>query len=232
MALGDLSPDQARYVAQLVSATGLDRDVAAAWVGSESGWGVNKSDHNYLNIGPHFHYQSTDQAAGAAASLLRSSHLYSGIRSAISVSPAAQVAAIEASPWDAAHYGGSQHRLASLWRQLTGQGGGVNITGPNGVVNTGFDLPGLPGLPGLPLPGLGSLTKGIAGATGINKLAVQIVSAVGSALLSLVFAAGALALIGLGLARLTGNNARDLYDKAHLTKDQVQQAAQMAAVVA
>jgi hypothetical protein len=227
MAVGDLSPDQARYAAQVAQRTGLNLDVVVAWIGAESGWGVNKASHNYLNIGPGRQYQSVDQAAGAAAELVNSSAYYTGIRSAIPVSPAAQVAAIQASPWDAGHYGG--HRLMDVFRSVAG-GDGVRVTGANGVVATPVGLPLNPLSPILSLPGLGDLTKGLAKATGTDKIVGTAVSAVAGALLQLVFAAAALALIGLGLARLTGNNAGDIFNRVKSAQEQAATVAKIAAV--
>jgi hypothetical protein len=229
MAVGDLSPDQARYAAQVAQRTGLDLDVVVAWIGAESGWGVNKASHNYLNIGPGRQYQSVDQAAGAAAELVNSSGYYAGIRSAIPVSPAAQVSAIQASPWDLHHYDG--HRLMDVFRSVAG-GDGVRVTGANGVVATpvGFPVPLNPLSPILSLPGLGDLSKGLAKATGTDKIVGTAVNAVAGALLQLVFAAAALALIGLGLARLTGNNAGDIFNRVKSAQEQAATVAKIAAV--
>lgn len=226
MAVGDLSPDQSRYAQTLVAATGLDPAVVAAWIGSESGWGVNKNDHNYLNIGPGRSYGSTDQAAGAAASMVRGSSLYKSIRDAISISPAAQVAAIEASPWDAGHYGGGEHRLKQIWQSVTGKGASINVTGPSGIVQTGFHIPGT----NITAPGPGDVAKGIFNLTGTDRIVAQAVNSIGGILLSMVFTTAALALIGLGLARLTGHNAHDLYAKAQEMQGQAQQAAMLAAM--
>jgi hypothetical protein len=232
VAVGDLSPDQARYVDQLTAGTGIDRSVAVAWVGSESGWGVNKPDHNYLNIGPGRQYGSTDAAASAAASLITSSSLYQGIRSAIAAGPGAQVAAIQSSPWDAAHYGG--HRLADVYASVihspNSQG---NLTGPSGVLQTGFSLGDL--AKGALIPGYSVLSHlpGIGGVVGsaTDKVVNTVVSAAAGALLQLVFVAAALGLIGLGLARLTGNDARDMFNRANEIKNQAGQAAAIAAMV-
>lgn len=231
MALGDLSPDQARYAAKVASLTGLDPSVVVAWIGSESGWATTKSSHNYLNIGPGRQYQSVDQAAAAAAGLLNSSSYYGGIRNAIAISPAAQVDAIEASPWDVGHYGGSQHRLLTLWQALTGKGGSINLGDPNGptATNVGLIDP-IAGIGNVVLPGIGDLTRGLVGATGLTKIVNTAIAAVSSSLLTLVFTAAALGLVGLGLARLTGNNARDLFGKLQGTTEQVAQVAKIAAV--
>lgn len=115
MAAGDLSPDQTRFVDAMAGATGLNRQVVVAWVGSESGWGTTKGDHNYLNVGPGETYTSAEQAAARAASLVRTSNNYAGIRAAIPVGGAAQVKAIGASPW-----GTAASLISSVYAQLTG----------------------------------------------------------------------------------------------------------------
>lgn len=115
MALGDLSPDQARYVDAVAAATGLSRQVVVAWVGSESGWGTTKANHNYLNVGPGETYTSVEQAAARAASLVRTSNNYAGIRAAVPVGGTAQVQAIGASPW-----GTSSNTLTAVYADLNG----------------------------------------------------------------------------------------------------------------
>lgn len=216
MAIGQLSADQAAYAQQVASATGLDADVVRAWIGSESGWGVTKPAHNYLNIGPGRQYSTVDQAATAAAQLLGSSSYYTGIRNAVPAGPVAQVDAIQQSPWDAGHYGG--HRLMDVYNALVGNGGPAPATG---AMPASWTIPGT----NIHLPGLGDLVGGAA--TGV---ADRIVAVAGGALLGMLFTAAALALIGLGLARLTGNNAKDLYGKAQQTVGQASQVAQIAAL--
>lgn len=222
MALGQLSADQATYASTVVAATGLDADVVRAWIGAESGWGVTKPAHNYLNIGPGRQYASTAQAATAAAQLITSSSYYAGIRNAIPAGPVAQVSAIQQSPWDAGHYSG--HVLADIYHALVGNGGPAPSEGslPDAqAVPVGVRIPGT----NIHLPGLGDLAGGAA--TGV---ADRIVAVAGSAMLGLVFTAAALALIGLGLARLTGNDARDLYGKTQETVGAAGQAATIAAI--
>jgi hypothetical protein len=220
MAVGQLSADQAAYAAQVASATGLDTDVVRAWIGAESGWGVTKPTHNYLTIGPGRQYATVDQAATAAAHLVGSSSNYAGIRSAIPAGPDAQVQAIQASPWDAAHYGG--HRLADVYSSVVGAGSASSSTAAAGAaVPVSVRIPGT----NIHLPGLGDLTFGAA-----TDVTNRVVAAAGGAMLGLLFSAAALALIGLGLSRLTGNNARDLFGKAQQTTGQAAQVAQIAAL--
>jgi hypothetical protein len=121
MALGDLSAGQRSYRDRVAAGTGLDRTVVTAWIGAESGWGVTKPDHNYLNVGPGRSYPSVAAAADAVVSLIRSSSHYAGIRAAIPRGASAQVEAIATSPWDAGRYGGDGSRLRTVHDQLTGR---------------------------------------------------------------------------------------------------------------
>jgi hypothetical protein len=219
MAVGQLSADQAAYAAQVASATGLDTDVVRAWIGAESGWGVTKPTHNYLNIGPGRQYPTVDQAATAAAQLVGSSSNYAGIRSAIPAGPAAQVDAIQQSPWDQNHYGG--HRLMDTYTSVVGAGTSSSTAAAGAAVPVSVRIPGT----NIHLPGLGDLTFGAA-----TDVTNRVVAAAGGAMLGLLFSTAALALIGLGLSRLTGNNARDLFGKAQQTTGQAAQVAQIAAL--
>lgn len=123
MATGDLSPAQADFRDRLVAETGLDKHVVTAWIGAESGWGVTKAGHNYLNVGPGRRYADEDEAAAATARLINTSPHYERVR-AHPGAPAAQIAAIIASPWDAGHYtpdGGTVgEKLMRVYDQLTG----------------------------------------------------------------------------------------------------------------
>jgi hypothetical protein len=138
MALGDLSPDQARFVDTVAARTGLDDQVVTAWVGSESGWGTTKADHNYLNVGPGRQYGSVDVAAAAAARLVSESPDYAGIRSAIPGGGAAQVAAIGSSAW-----GTASSTLSDVWRQLSGNPGLSNVSLASNPLDTVKGLLGL-----------------------------------------------------------------------------------------
>ncbi|MGH9042668.1 MAG: hypothetical protein ACRDZ3_20830 [Acidimicrobiia bacterium] len=230
MAAGDLSPDQARYVAAVAAATGLNPVVVTAWVGSESGWAVTKAGHNYLNVGPGRTYHNTDEAATSAAALVNASAHYTGIRAAIPIGPAAQIKAIGESPWGTS--GATLTRVYSqLVNTLASSRQGAAVATPvgfwdwfptNPIPDIGdylsdwlpnFNLPG-DATPGDREPGvLGAGPSGsdiVAGVTGVAGAAVQ--AAIAGAM-GIVFAAAALGLIALGLNRLTGTPARERFSQ-------------------
>jgi len=221
MPAGDLLPDQARYVDLVSSETGLDRTVVVAWVGSESGWLVNKAGHNYLNVGPGYQFASTEQAAARVAGLINDSDLYYGIRAAIPAGPAAQVKAIGASRW-----GTSAALLSAVWAQLVAGGTAVHTTlldatavTPSGAAlaqNVGFwedtlktgkgilafgtgDLGGVASA----LPSVSGLAGGAASALGIPTPG-DIVGGIVKAGATLIFTAAAFGIIAMALNRLTG----------------------------
>lgn len=181
MSVGDLSPDQARFVATVAGRTGLDESVVRAWVGAESGWNVTKAGHNYLNIGPGRQYTSVDQAAAATAGLILGSQHYTGILAAIPAGAAAQVKAIGESAWGTV--GGL---LSNVWRQISGN-------------------PGLSSIPN-PADAAGAAAGAIGDLLGVDKIAAEVM-VVG---LQLVFVAAAFGLIAMGLHRLTEKPAKDL----------------------
>lgn len=103
-----LTSGQKKYGALLATKTGLDPSFIAAWLLSEESGGAAKKfqkagSNNWLNIGPGRKYKSVGAGASAAAKLLGTSR-YADIMSANG--PAAQIAALVASPWDAGHYRG------------------------------------------------------------------------------------------------------------------------------
>lgn len=208
MSAGQLSEDQRRYRDALVGATGLDATVVTAWIGAESGWGITKTGGNYLNIGPGRTYASTAQAASAAASLVNSSPRYAGIRSAIPAGPVAQVRAIGASPW-----GTSAAVLGAVYAQLsatpmTTVAGGAELPAatPAGLRIPGTDIE-------IPMPWDIASDAGKAVVAGISSLlgpAFELVLRTG---LSLVFTVGGIALIAMGLNRLTGTSVREGFDR-------------------
>jgi hypothetical protein len=214
VAAGDLSPDQARFVDQVTAATGLDRNVVVAWVGSESVWGSYKPTHNYLNIGPGRTYVSVDQAAAAAASLINGSPNYAGIRAAIPAGPAAQVSAIGASVW-----GTSGSVLGRVWAQLTG----APTDGATPATSVGLPNP-------LDVPGaIGGLVTGKLGkALGLDAVAAGVLRAG----MTIVFTIGALGLIALGLNRLTARDPKALLSQMQGLMGNAGQAAKLAAVAA
>lgn len=119
----------AEQYAQIIAAdTGLNLGVVQAWVGLESAWGQSPAGaYNYLNLrgpgGPFASYGSVQQAAQAVVSQLKGApEWYGNILKAASASPAQQIAAIAASPWDAGHYGGSGGpNLLRTYDGMTGQ---------------------------------------------------------------------------------------------------------------
>ena len=120
-----LSADQLAYATELASATGLAPSVVTTWIGAESPWNSTSVDHNYLNVTSHgtpVAYATAAQGAAAAAQLILSSSDYAGIRQAIaSGSPAQQIAAIQASPWDKGNYGGQlTSKFAAVTSAVTG----------------------------------------------------------------------------------------------------------------
>lgn len=228
MALGDLSPDQARYVDFVARATGLNRSVVVAWVGTESGWGITKGGHNYLNVGPGQTFASVDQAAARAAALVNASGYYTGIRAAIPAGPAAQVDAIGASPW-----GTIASDLKDVYRDLARPAAAAPADPPAAgqpelAVETigvsprdaldalsdiirGLWVPGQVPLPDALKDPLGSAGSAVAGALGldVDSLLGQLYG-LG---LGLVFTVAALGLIALGLNRLTGASPRDRFQQ-------------------
>jgi hypothetical protein len=230
MALGDLSPDQARFAATVAKGTGLDPTVVAAWIGAESGWGVTKAGSNYLNIGPGRTYASTDQAAAATAELIGSSQNYTGIRSAVPAGPAAQVKAIEASPWDANHYGGGG--LGQIWGQLY-SAGGPNLSPDQSITLVGDKKNPLQQILEGAVPGAGVLGD-IFGALNLKNPAEAAAGAVlGGAVpigLQLLFIGAGLGLIVMGLSRLTGTGLQRNYEHGKTIVGIVSKAADLAAV--
>jgi hypothetical protein len=226
MSAGTLSVDQERFARTVAELTGLDPVLVRSWVGAESGWGVTKGSHNYLNVTNggssrgFAAYPSVDIAASRVAQLLNTSSYYAGIRSAIPAGGLAQAKAIAASPWDAGHYGGDGSRLTAVYAELAG-------TTPN-IVLAGNPLDALPSIPNpldllddIPNP-LDLLTNpfGAAGdaveAIGdfpselAKKVVGPFVKGLTSMGLTLVFLVFALVLIGMGVSRLTGINAGDV----------------------
>lgn len=209
MAAGDLSEDQARFVAGLSERTGLDHTVVVAWVGTESGWSKTKAGHNYLNVGPGETYGSTDQAVARAAALIGGSPRYAGIRAAIPGGPVAQVKAIGASPWGTS---------ASLLQRVYDDVRGRKLTGPerNALMDywtTEREKAGLPPFsPNAPsiVPNPLDAAKGLGKVLGLDDLWRQALI-VG---LGLVFSLAAFGLIALGLSRLTDVSPREALGKA------------------
>lgn len=227
MAVGDLSPDQARYVDIVASATGLARTVVVAWVGAESGWGINKAGHNYLNVGPGETFPSVEQAAARAAGLVNASNRYTGIRTAIPAGPGAQAQAIGASPW-----GTNPTLLSSVYGQLAGT---TTADGTPTIQDVGFwedqwqgflDSFGVTigGHPEKALPYLGDAAKAAGGALGLDAGAI-----VGAGL-TLVFTVAAFAVIAMAVNRLTGAPPKGVFDTVSGAVGAATGAAKLAAV--
>lgn len=218
MAVGDLSTDQQRFAQQVAAATGLDLGLVVAWIGAESGWGITKGTHNYLNIGPGRAYGDVDTAAAATAQLINTSSNYAGIRAAIPAGPIAQAEAIQQSPWDAAHYYGT--RLVDTYRSLIGAGGtalaqlaDIKLPGGVNIPFPGHDVTIDPRFPGGVNPGAGLGDIPFVG--GIFKsITNEVVRQTGGVALGLIFTVFALVLIGMGVSRLTSINAGDVVDNA------------------
>ncbi len=212
MALGDLSSDQARFVDRLAAATGIDRQVIVAWVGTESGWGVTKHTHNYLNVGPGETYPSTEAAVSRAASLIRNSGHYSGIRSAAVAGGPATVTAIVDSPW------GTGPLIGRVYQQLTGLPAAVGAS----LTEVGVRIPGTD--IDVPYPWevpreLGEIARAPLGAVGeaIVGSVARVLGPVTEQLvvsgLTMVLTVAGLVLVVLGVWRLTNSGPREVFDK-------------------
>jgi hypothetical protein len=205
MSFGDLTDDQQRFASQVAAGTGLSPVVVRSWIGAESGWGVTKPTHNYLNIGPGRAYPSVDDAALATVHLLNSSSNYAGIRAAVARGPEAQVSAIVASPWDAGHYardaGNLLERTFGRAAQSVASGELVSWYDPRDWIDNAGDVAGDVG------GAVGSAFTGLLNLDGIGRQVLV-------AGLGLVFTLAALALVVLGLHRLTGVNPSDTFAKA------------------
>jgi hypothetical protein len=121
--------------AYLASKTGLDKNVALAWLKNEGQTTANPT--NPLNIlyggyrqqiknpGSRFaKFPSTQAGLDEAAWLINNSSYYSGIRAAIATkNPALQARAIERSPWAAGNYDGATvpGKISSTWKGIVGQ---------------------------------------------------------------------------------------------------------------
>lgn len=208
-----LSPDAARYAGLVASGTGLDPTVVTAWVAAESGWDITKPSHNYLNVGPGRTYPSTDQGATAAAALVNTSSNYAGIRASKTAGGWAQVQAIGGSKW-----GTKLASLGTIYQQLAGPGGpGLVAVDPDGY--TLKERIGIvdPLSPSEMLDVTANVATGlVTGVADVAKNAMldgvaKIVDAFAAQLLGLVFTAAALALIAVGLNRLTGTPAKERF---------------------
>lgn len=229
MSAGTLSADQQRFRDAVAAATGLDRTVVTAWIGAESGWGVTKEDHNYLNIGPGRVYRSTEQAAAATASLIGTSDRYAGIRSAVPAGPLAQVKAIGSSAW-----GTIASSLAAIYGQLAQTPVDTLTATPVAVFDDKLRVPGT----GVELPNPlawleGQAGDAVSGATG--AVVAGVLSFLGPAFelaletgMRLIFTVAGLALVAMGLNRLTGSSLREGYGALNAITGQAGTAAKLA----
>ncbi len=190
---GELSEDQARFVSRLSSATGMSSAVVKAWVGCESGWQVTKPTHNYLNIGPGRSYRSTGEAVDDAAGEIR-------VRGWGNLSAGAQVLAISNSDW-----GTRAQCICDVAKELGVDADCSHDTAPLGPLTPIIDTPGDA------VDAVGDAASGVAGAvvSGLQKLIAPVGKALLTVFLAAIFTAAGLALIGLGILRLTGRDARD-----------------------
>lgn len=185
MAVGDLSPDQQSFVSQVAAGTGLAPSVVTAWVGTESGWGVNKATHNYLNVGPNEAFTSTTQAANRVIGLINATPTYADLKASVPSGAAAQVAAIGSSRW------GTDGSVLSQVASQLGVAGSASSSGSAASQATTVSNP------------LTSwLTDPVAHA--IHDLG-DTLATMG---IGIVFTAAAFGLIALGLMRLVGTSPK------------------------
>lgn len=140
---GPLTQSQKAFGKELVKLTGLDPKTVGGWMLAEDSGSAATSkeasgDANWLNIGPAYNLGSNPkQAAQYTANLINTGSFYGGIRSSVGKGVGAQVAAIQASPWDGAHYpNGIPTNLVS------GKGGDV-VQGRNKNVYVRADAKGM-----------------------------------------------------------------------------------------
>lgn len=158
---GVLNPQQATFSSTLASLTGLNPNVVGAWTLAEESGGAAaqraaSGNENWLNYsagsGPGGRFDHPEwngnpvKAAQAIANELKTSSFYKGIAASAGKSPAAQLAAISASPWDVAHYGVSGGLTGTY--KLTS---GLSLPPPG--AGSGGGLGGTPPPPGAALPG-------------------------------------------------------------------------------
>lgn len=200
-----LSNDAEVYRNAVVAATGLDSRLVTAWIACESGWGITKAGHNYLNIGPGRSYPDVATAARDVVSTLHNG-LYGPVLAA--QGPQAQAEALKASPWDAGHY--ANGCLDSVLADLLG--GGAE---PAAMLTAARTLPSIPN----PIDLGKSLLGTVSDALDLDELLGQVLTVVVTG----VFITAAFGIIVLGLNRLTANSS---------IRQQVEQIAPQAAQVA
>jgi hypothetical protein len=116
---GDFGPDQLRFIKEVAKGTGLSPLTIAVQAAAEEGHGAGspaagyeaEGENNFLNLGPGQHY-ATPQAGAAATVANFLGPTYSSVEATRGQGPAAQLAAIEGSPWDGdEHYAGNLQKI-------------------------------------------------------------------------------------------------------------------------
>jgi hypothetical protein len=117
---------------------GLDKTVATTWITAEKGVSGNVLGTTYTSGGTQHLYTYPSQEAGlrAAAGWINSNPRYSGVKSSLSSSAAAQATALSTSGWNNSYY-------PSVFASITGHSstpsGGVSTpTVPTGAYTTKF----------------------------------------------------------------------------------------------
>lgn len=212
------SPGAISIFAQTVAeATGLDPRVVMTWVRAEGGPATNP-----LNImDPATHkprtYSSPGAAAQATAQLLLTDPRYVLVRRAAAYpDPKRQLDAIAASPWDACHYRGTNpdgtcvnasqgSLLHGIWATISGAAGAVGGAAGGAAGAVGGLWGGVTGIPG-------------AIEAGVHDVEGWAANAALMALAYVLLTVGALALVLLGLNRVTGGGAGRLASLAAASK--------------
>lgn len=176
------------FAYMLAQQTGLNANVIKAWAEVENSYAPNGTGHyNFLNVRPsgtggsysgvplagvssgNFQeFGSLADAVTETAHWINKFGNYSGIRASASQSPASQIAAIAASPWDSGKYAGGGS-IVSRYNSLTGSGGGIvsgleSLPGQAaGAVNSGLrHIPGVAQVEG----GVSAASDAVSGTAG------------------------------------------------------------------
>lgn len=110
---GTLDQNEGEFVRGIHNATGIDERVVIAWMYQEGAFKKGGTGgYNYLNIrsnsGDFAHFSNVQDAITATVAVLRQPNMRTIVSMAkTKPTPQQQINAIAASPWDAAHYGGS-----------------------------------------------------------------------------------------------------------------------------
>lgn len=235
------------FVDRLAAATGLDRRVVAAWVRAEGAYtSGGTGGYNFLNVraraggkgysgvaisrssGGFAKFGSLDAAVRETSFWINRMPNYAGIRSSVDKGPAAQLAAIARSPWDANNYAGGRGLTKNYAAVNKGDGGfdwgglagdvALGATGiPGRVVKAALEgdpselVPGFGDIPGTDTSPAGLLGKAL-GLPGINN----VTEAIGRLVLAVVVLGLAAALFYNGVRRLSGDRLPSTSDMAML----------------